>query len=145
FRPEPPATSLTVALVQPSFPQSLIWDSRADSNRFTKLIELSERALATKPDLLVWPEGGARHGAFGRPEMYEAITNLVRRHSVWLVLNANDAEAAPQPRSADDYDVFNAAFLVNPQGQVLACYRKQNLVIFGEYIPLARQLPFLER
>ncbi len=145
LRPEPPAASLNVALVQPSFPQSVIWDAGSDSNRFARLLELSERALATKPDLLVWPEGAVPGAALGRPETYEAITNLVRRHGVWLVLDANDAELAPQPRSADDYNVFNAAFLVSPQGELLACYHKQQLVIFGEYIPLARWLPFLER
>lgn len=145
LRPEPAAASLNVALVQPSFPQSVIWDASADSNRFVKLLELSERALAAKPELLVWPEGAVPGTALGRPETYEAITNLVRRHGVWLVLDANDAELAPQPRSAQDYDVFNAAFLINPRGEILASYRKQHLVIFGEYIPLARQLPFLER
>jgi len=145
LRPEPPGASLNVALVQPSIPQRVIWDPEANSNRFAKLLELSERALATKPDLLVWPEGAVPGALFGSPEIYEAITNLVRRHGVWLVLNASDAEQAPQPRSADDYNDFNAAFLINPQGEVLARYRKQHLVIFGEYIPLARWLPFLER
>jgi len=145
LRPDPPAASLNVALVQPSIPQSVIWDLGADSNRFAKLLELSERALATKPDLLVWPEGAVPGAALRRPEIHEAITNLVRRHGVWLVLNASDVERAPHARSADDYDVFNAAFLVNPQGEVLARYHKQHLVIFGEYMPLARWLPFLER
>ena len=145
LRPEPPAASLNVALVQPSIPQRVIWDPDANSNRFAKLLELSERALATKPDLLVWPEGAVPGALFDSPENYEAITNLVRRHGVWLVLNANDAELAPQPRSATDYNDFNAAFLVSPQGNFLARYRKQHLVIFGEYIPFARWLPFLER
>jgi apolipoprotein N-acyltransferase len=145
LRPAPPAATLKVALVQPSIPQRVIWDSDANSKRFAKLLELSERALATKPDLLVWPEGGVPGALFGSPENLEAITNLVGRHGVWLVLNANDFEPAPEARSADDYNVFNAAFLVNPQGKFVARYRKQHLVIFGEYIPLARWLPFLER
>ena len=145
LQPEPPAASLNVALVQPSIPQRMIWDPDANSNRFARLLELSERALASKPDLLVWPEGAVPGASFGRPEIDEAITNLVRRHNVWLVLSADDAEPAPQPRSTDDYNVYNAAFLVSPQGKFLARYRKQHLVIFGEYIPLARWLPFLER
>ena len=145
LRPDTPGASLNVALVQPSIPQRLIWDSAADSDRFAKLLELSERALATKPDLLVWPEGAVPGALFGSPENFQAITNLVRRHGVWLVLNANDVEPVPQNQSANDYNIFNAAFLVNPQGEFVARYRKQHLVIFGEYIPLARWLPFLER
>ena len=40
---------------------------------------------------------------------------------------------------------FNAAFLFDPDGRFVATYRKQHLVVFGEYLPLARALPFLRR
>jgi apolipoprotein N-acyltransferase len=50
-----PVRTLKVALVQPSIPQTLIWDPKESSNRFTQLLQLSEKALAVqpKPDLLV--------------------------------------------------------------------------------------------
>src|SRR5438034_5132204 len=51
FRSRPPERFLNVALVQPSIPQTLIWNANENSNRFRKLIELSERALATRPDV----------------------------------------------------------------------------------------------
>jgi apolipoprotein N-acyltransferase len=40
--------------------------------------------------------------------------------------------------------VFNSSFLVSPKGHLVASYRKRRLVIFGEFIPFARWLPFLE-
>jgi apolipoprotein N-acyltransferase len=138
---EPPSRELNVTLVQPSIPQTLIWDASENTNRFRQLIELSERALAEKTDLLVWPE--AALPSFDE-ESFTAITNLIRKHRVWMIFGADDAEERPHATGSNKYDYYNAAFLFNPEGHYAAVYRKQNLVIFGEYIPLARWLPFLK-
>jgi apolipoprotein N-acyltransferase len=135
------ARTLKMALVQPSIPQVLIWDHREDSNRFAQLMELSRMALAAKPDLLVWPE--AAMPAITE-ENYQALTNLVATHRVWMVFGADDYERRPGATDPEDGDAFNAAFLFNPEGRCVARYRKQHLVIFGEYVPLSRWLPFLK-
>jgi apolipoprotein N-acyltransferase len=44
----------------------------------------------------------------------------------------------------DEFEYYNAAFLVNPEGEFVARYRKRNLVMFGEYVPLVRWLPFVK-
>jgi apolipoprotein N-acyltransferase len=141
----PAPVNLKVALIQPSIPQKLIWNPDESANRFTQVLRLSEAALTNKPDLLIWPEGVVPGFAQWDTNTHHAITNLVARHGVWLLLGSDDAARAKHPRSPDDYDVFNAAFLVSPQGEFVAGYRKQRLVIFGEYIPFSRWLPFLER
>ena len=134
---------IKVALVQPSIPQTLIWDATQSTNRFNKLLQLSELALATKPDLLVWPEAAVPNLLRYSQHTYEAVTNLARTHRVWMILGADDAEPRAGTTKADDYDYFNSSFLVSPDGEIVATYRKQRLVIFGEYVPLARWLPFL--
>lgn len=141
----PTSATLKVALIQPSIPQKLIWNPGESANRFAKVLQLSEAALTNKPDLLIWPEGVVPGFARWDTNTHHAITNLVARHGVWLLLGSDDAAPAKRPRTPDDYDVFNGAFLVSPQGEFVARYRKQRLVIFGEYIPFARWLPFLER
>ena len=75
---------------------------------------------------------------------YTAITNLVRTHRVWMIFNADDAVPRPNATNEYDNDDFNAAFLFDPDGNFANVYHKQKLVIFGEYIPLARWLPFIK-
>jgi apolipoprotein N-acyltransferase len=137
----PPASTLRVTFIQPSVPQTLIWDENENTNRFQQLLELSENTLTNKTDLLIWPESAM-------PQFSEAnyitITNLVRKHRVWLIFNADDA--VPRPNAAAEFgsDIFNAAFLLDPGGLFAGVYHKQKLVIFGEYIPLVRWLPFVK-
>ena len=139
-----PERQLKVCLVQPSIPQTLIWDTRRDRERFHELIRLSEQALTNHPDLLVWPEAAVPSFARWDTNIYPVITNLVRQHPVWLILGSDDLGLPAHPARADEYEYYNAGFLVSPDGQFVSRYRKRNLVIFGEYIPLARWLPFFQ-
>jgi len=133
---------LIIALVQPSIRQDVIWNHAKDADRFNKIIELSKLAIAVKPDLLIWPESSMPNFT---EDNFRAITDLIVANKVWMILGADDAEPRPGATSHDDYDSFNAAFLFNRQGKVVATYHKQHLVVFGEYLPFARWLPFLRR
>jgi apolipoprotein N-acyltransferase len=147
FAPVPESPSLKLALIQPSIPQRQIWDERESAHRFQELLRLSEAALTNKPDLLVWPEAAVPSlfrwdtNRIAGLTIYESITGLARRHGVWMVIGADDAE--PNSTSPQGVDYFNSSFLINPAGEVVARYRKRRLVMFGEYVPLARVFPFL--
>jgi apolipoprotein N-acyltransferase len=101
------------------------------------VLDLSERALAFNPRLLLWPESAVPDLT---PEIQQAIAQLVHRHQTWLVFCAGTAERT----AAGTADYFNSALLCNPDGVLEAIYHKRRLVIFGEYIPLVRWLPFLK-
>ncbi len=132
-----PARQLKVALVQPSIPQTLIWDETENAARFREVIALSESALASNPDLLLWPESAVPDLG---PDYQQAIARLLARHPAWLIFSGDAAETLPSGQT----NYYNSAFLVSAAGQVRAVYHKRRLVIFGEYIPLARWLPFLK-
>ncbi len=137
--------TVKVALVQPSIPQNLIWDASENTNRFNKLIQLSKTALAIKPDLLLWPEAAIPNVLRYDPEFTcRGVTNLALEYGTWMIVGADDAEPAPHQRTPDDYVFFNSSFLVSPSGDLVSQYRKQKLVIFGEYVPLQQYLPFLK-
>ncbi len=131
-----PGRELHLALIQPSIPQRLIWDPRESTHRFAQLLELTRLALETQPDLVVWPEAAL-------PPLdeagYRTLSELIAAHRVWMVLGTDDAE----PRPGGGHDFYNSAVLFGPDGAYRASYRKQRLVIFGEYVPLERWLPLL--
>jgi apolipoprotein N-acyltransferase len=144
-RPRPVARTLKTVLIQPSIPQTLIWDTNQSALRFTQLVELSERALTqtSNAQLLVWPEAAVPNMLRYELETYRAVTNLAVRHQVWIILGSDDA--VPGMGGKDrEYEFYNSSFLITPRGEVAGAYRKRNLVIFGEYIPLERWLPFMK-
>jgi apolipoprotein N-acyltransferase len=140
----PSPRTLKVTLVQPSIPQTLIWDTSRDLERFGDLIRLSEQALTNHPDLLVWPEAAVPSYARWDTNIYPAITNLVRQHHVWLILGSDDLGVPAQRTRPHEYEYYNASFLVTPGGDFVTRYVKRHLVIFGEYIPLVHWFPFLK-
>jgi apolipoprotein N-acyltransferase len=54
-----------------------------------------------------------------------------------IQFGSDQIERGPMPR------LYNAAFLVGPDRQTAAVYRKMQLVPFGEFIPLQRWISFL--
>ncbi|MCS7336715.1 MAG: apolipoprotein N-acyltransferase [Verrucomicrobiae bacterium] len=131
---------IKLALVQPSIPQTMIWDPRENATRFSKLIELSQHALAGKPDMLVWPEAALPSFDAGS---YATITNLVGTHRVWMVFGADEAEPRADAQGEPEYNYYNSAVLLDRAGAFIGTYRKRHLVMFGEYVPLSEWLPFL--
>jgi apolipoprotein N-acyltransferase len=144
LRPEPKAPELSIALVQPSIPQSLIWDKNAEADRFKQLLALSESALTNKPDLLIWPEAAVPGLIRVDDQFRQPILDLARSHKTWIIIGADDFTPHPGAKTFADCDFFNSSFVISPAGEIVAEYRKRNLVIFGEYVPLTRWLPFLK-
>ncbi len=133
---EAPTRELKVALIQPSIPQRLIFDPQETPYRFKKLINLSSQALAEGPHLLVWPE--AALPSLTR-DNFDTITNLIASYKAWMILGADDVEVHP-----NETNYYNASFLFGPDGTYVETYRKRRLVIFGEYVPLEKWLPFVK-
>jgi len=143
LRADPPeGNPLRVAVIQPSIPQTTIWDTNANAQRFAEVLELTREALAEKPDLLLWPEAAVPELLRWDEATYDAITGLTRSNQVWMILGADDAELGDTPEEEPRY--YNSAWLVSPAGRIAQTYRKQKLVAFGEEVPFAHWLPFLK-
>jgi len=139
------ARTIRLTLIQPSIPQELIWDQANDTRRFDELIQLSELALRNQTDCIIWPEAAVPRMLLHDKETYESVTGLARRHQVWMIVGSDDAE--PRPGAAagrPEYEFYNSSFLISPEGKVIERYKKRDLVMFGEYVPLRRWLPFLK-
>ncbi len=138
--PEHFSGPLRVALIQPAIPQSVIWDANERTNRLRKLVELSTVAAAQHPDLIVWPESALPERMIGRNrETQELITAIVNTNKCWMVFGGIDTE-----QRGDETLRLNTAFLIDPKGDLVERYFKRRLVVFGEFLPCARWLPFLK-
>ncbi|MCI0743855.1 MAG: hypothetical protein L0Y58_00465, partial [Verrucomicrobia subdivision 3 bacterium] len=88
--------TLRVALVQPSIPQTVIWNQAPEekARRFASLMALSEAALTKKPALLVWPEAALPDllrwstNEYSGKTLLQTVTGLARQHGVWMVVGA---------------------------------------------------------
>lgn len=135
---------IRAALIQPSIPQTLIWDPSENTNRFNELIRLSEMSLAAKPDLVIWPEAAVPNLLRYDRHTWDSVTNFAIAGKVWMILGADDA-VPREDTSRREADFYNSSFVISPTGQIAGAYRKRRLVAFGEFVPFADQLPFMKK
>lgn len=135
---------IKVALVQPSFPQTLLWNQEETTNRFNRMIELSEEALASKPDLLIWPEAAMPGFIRHQEETFSRVSSLSAKHETPLICGGDDARMPPDDPKREQPQFFNSVYLLDETGMIPAQYDKRQLVAFGEYTPLVKWLPFMK-
>jgi apolipoprotein N-acyltransferase len=140
---EKPRGQLRIALIQPAIPQLAIWDTNERTNRLRKLLELSRAALATGPELVVWPETAMPELVTRNRFTQETIVELLRPYHSWMVLGASDFGPNRWPTNSPEIEWYNGAFLLNPAGEMAAVYHKRHLVPFGEFMPGASFFPLL--
>jgi apolipoprotein N-acyltransferase len=135
-RPEPPANTISFALLQPNIPQEsrLLEDHRAVN--YAKVLAQARAAAASRPDLIVIPESALPVYWETSATLRRDLTELARSCDCAILFNDVDIEAN------DRY--YNAARLLTPRGMGEP-YRKVHLVPFGEYVPLPRIFFFVRQ
>ncbi len=98
---------------------------------------LSKRAASEDTNLVIWSETAVTAVIGPGTAYHEDIGAVARRLGTWLL--AGGLDLAPPNR------LYNAAYLFGPDGRSWARYYKARLVLYGEYVPLRKQLKFLER
>lgn len=134
-----PEREISIALIQPSIPQTMIWNSEDSGVRFKELLRLTETALTNKPQLVIWPEAAMPTAVRGDLSSQRAIAGMAVSNNCWFIIGSDDFE---QRGTNEVY--FNSSFLVSPRGEFVSNYRKRRLVVFGEYVPLVKYLPIIK-
>lgn len=163
-------TGPRVALAQGNFPSRLNPQGQAGpvevwyrQNRLTAI------AVPFQPDFVIWPESAFRWPVLDTPEditdneletlaqrspygrmtasewrdastsIREQLGDLATQANAAMLVGASALEADP------DHGVrrFNSAIFSRPELGVSGRYDKQHRVMFGEYIPLREELPFM--
>lgn len=131
---------LRVALAQGNIPQDVKWDPAFQETTVATYERLSRKAGTGSIDLLVWPES-ALPFFYQTEEQYAArVQRLARELQASLVVGSPAFR-----KEGDALRYLNSAFLLGPTGETLGRGDKFHLVPFGEYVPLARLLPFVHK
>lgn len=137
---KPASKTLRAALVQPNIPQVEKWSAEHIETIYSRLERWTSAAQKIgNYDLTVWPETALPDEVRYSPASFAVIEGLVTNG---LPLLAGSMDAIMRENGEVDY--YNSSFLFNREGRVIMGYDKQHLVIFGEYVPFRKYLPFLK-
>lgn len=128
---------LRVGLVQGNINQEDKWKPGEARRIFTTYLAMTRDVVRRGAQYVIWPESST-------PFMFEedavggaGLRDLAREVHVPLLFGSDQIERGAENR------MYNAAFLLAPDGQTAAVYRKMHLVPFGEFIPAKRWLYFV--
>lgn len=130
--------SLNLALIQPNIQQDAKWDP----NKARSIIqELKNKTLLAKADgaqLVLWPETSFPYG-FAESSLNELRLFEPNPVNVPVFFGAFIQSGGKQNRKQ-----YNVVLHADETGKFVGDYRKIHLVPFGEYLPLAEHLKFME-
>jgi apolipoprotein N-acyltransferase len=93
------------------------------------------RTRGVGADLIVWPETAIPARLNESPDLYAKVRSVPQRLGCALLAGAAEAGLGGQ--------TYNTLWAFDRQGDLVALYRKQRLVMFGEYLPWREHLKLL--
>jgi apolipoprotein N-acyltransferase len=130
---------VTVGVVQGNFSQDMKWDPAMEGPIVARYLRLTAEAASRGATFVLWPESAVPFYFQASPVKAAPIREAARRLRVSLLIGGDEMETAPAGAAVR---LYNSAFLIRPNGEVAATYRKVHLVPFGEYVPLESLLAF---
>ena len=126
--------AVLVRVLQPNIQNLVEWDREQVENNYRGLLELSEQACDAPGVLLVWPESAAWPYSWARDAGLRADVGRLARKGCSVLLNSVLESAEGDT---------NSALLVTTSAEAER-YDKRRLVPFGEFVPMAEWMPFLD-
>ncbi|HCU36128.1 MAG TPA: apolipoprotein N-acyltransferase [Armatimonadetes bacterium] len=113
-------------------PGGVVDEIREGIDRYLRL----SKSMPGKVDLIVWPETAIGLNLRGDANTQQQLAALARSRDTHLIVGALEVE---------DGRVYNSAYHYAPDGTLQSVYRKMDLVIFGEYVPMRGKWKWIER
>ena len=132
---------LTVGLIQGNVEQQHKWDRNFRQQTLDRYRSLSRTAAAAGAELLIWPEAAT--------PFYMQDDTADSRQVVQIPLETGRAllfgGPAYQEHPDQSYSYYNSAFFLGADGRPRGRSDKIHLVPFGEYVPFAKVLFFIDK
>lgn len=131
-----------IRLVQANIAQDLKWDAKLRYENFISHIDLTNSKSLENVVAVVWSETSVPYIINEDKALITKIQEAVPDNGVLITgaLRAKFADA----RNYEISEIFNSTYVFDKKA-VVAVYDKHHLVPFGEYVPLAKFLPFLDK
>lgn len=127
--------TINAAVIQGNVDQGMVIDAGYADRTWRAYTEMTLRAAAHHPDIIVWPETVVP--GYCQDWYTEArLKALATESHSCLMVGGWGRDLSGK--------VYNSAFLVAPGRGIIGQYSKVHLVPFGEYVPARKYLPFLE-
>ena len=137
------STDIEINILQPNITQKDKWDPDLLEMNINKLvdqsIEMAKTTSANNPGqrYFIWPETAIPVFVDENPSITHKITKYFKEDD-YLMIGSMRREKT----SMDAYEFFNSFFIINNENKIIGTYDKNQLVPFGEYLPL---LKFFEK
>lgn len=120
-----PNKSISVAIVSGNIPEAMKWNDETGNELANRLLQLNKQALATRPDIVLWPEGIV-------PWSYEANDDLVQA----ILKSTNPSQDIYQIIGFNRIDkhnqTYNSALCLLQDGSIAGKHDKHFLVALAE-------------
>jgi apolipoprotein N-acyltransferase len=134
-----PERSTAIAIVQANLDFGSQWREEFYGRNLDAYARLTAEALRVhRPRLVFWPEGALTFFLVDQP-MYRRVIGAVLTPA-----GAQLVTGGPRTAAASPAVYYNSAFLLSPDGEVVAWYDKEHLLPFAEYFPVST-LDYLRR
>ncbi len=134
---------INIRIVQPNIPQKEKFDPLRIGDHLFKFYNLTlsdGKDADYVPDLIVWPEASVTTNLADDHEFMTEIADIIP-YSAYLILGSVRQEGWMVNRK-----IFNSVQFVDSEGNLETNhYDKAHLVPFGEYVPLRKLLPFVNK
>ena len=128
-----------IRLVQANIKQEMKWDEKEKYNNFFKTIRLTNQNNLDDVKIVIWSETSLPFIVDDNAELLEKL-KLATPKDGFLISGGLRVDA-------DDYQIknaWNSIFIFDQKG-VVDFYDKHHLVPFGEYVPLQKFIPFINK
>lgn len=147
--------ALNVGLIQPNLNPWAKWDAGNLNEQLDLYLNLSEKAINEKAELIVWPESALPvyllSGSYSK--QVNRIHDFVDSNNIFLLTGMPDVRFYDSTNAPWDakkssvnryyYTTYNSVLAFTPKNKEVQRYGKIKLVPFGEKVPYVNYIPFI--
>ena len=134
------APAIPVGLIQGNIDQGIKWNRAFRQQAIDIHKRLSVESLESGARLIIWPESSTPFYFQSSLDYQKIIFDIIRGSDAYILIGSPFFQQVN-----NTVRNYNSAFLLSPSGNVLERYDKNHLVPYGEYIPLKRFFPFINK